>query len=78
MLVQYCVRPEVEIILFAVIAVKHLISQWMHFHSNISALGLKRVAGRKNKHQNYTSFSQNWNFSVNLWLFSNAENVFYF
>lgn len=42
MLVQYCVRPEVEIILFAIIAVKHLISHWTFFHTNIPALGFKR------------------------------------
>jgi len=47
MLVQYCVRPEVEIILFAVIAVKHLISHWTYFHTNTSALELKR--GKKIK-----------------------------
>lgn len=42
MLVQYCVRPEVEIILFAIIAVKHLISHRTFFHTNIPALGFKR------------------------------------
>lgn len=57
MLVQYCVRPEVEIILFAIIAVKHLISHWAFFHTNIPALGFKRCGGEI-KHQNYTGFSQ--------------------
>lgn len=42
MLVQYCVRPEVEIILFAIIALKHLISHQTFFHTNIPALGFKR------------------------------------
>lgn len=41
MLVQYCVHPEVEIILFAIIAVKHLISHWTSFHTNIFVLGFK-------------------------------------
>ena len=53
MLVQYCVRPEVEIILFAIIAVKHLISRWTFFHTNIPALGFKRW-GKKINCQNYT------------------------
>lgn len=42
MLVQYCVHPEVEIILFAVIAVKHLISHWTFFHTNVLEVGFKR------------------------------------
>lgn len=33
---QYCVRPEVEIILFGIIAAKHLISHQTFFHTNIS------------------------------------------
>lgn len=49
MLLQYCVRPEVEIILFAIIAVKHLISPWTFFHTNIPALGFKRVGRRGNQ-----------------------------
>lgn len=36
MLEQYCVRPEVEIILFGIIAAKHLISHQTFFHTNIS------------------------------------------
>lgn len=41
MLVQYCVHPEVEIILFAIIAAKHLISHWTFSHTNIPAVGFK-------------------------------------
>lgn len=33
MLEQYCVRPEVEIILFGIIAAKHLISHQTFFHT---------------------------------------------
>lgn len=56
MSVQYCVRPEVEIILFAIIAVKHLISHWTFLHTNIPALGFKKEGGIKHllqskKHQ---------------------------
>lgn len=42
MLMQYCIRPEVEIILFAIIAVKHLISHRTLSHTNIPALGFER------------------------------------
>lgn len=50
MLVQYCVHPQVEIILFAIMAVKHLISHRTFFHTNIPALGFK-VLGEEKKNQ---------------------------
>lgn len=40
MLVQYCVRPEVEIILFAIIAVKHHISHWTFLSYKYSCSGI--------------------------------------
>lgn len=49
MLVQYCVRLQVEIILFGIIAVKHLISHWTFCQMNIPALGFWGRGGQASK-----------------------------
>ncbi len=69
MLVQYCVRPEVEIILFAIIAVKHLISHWTFFHTNIPALGFKRWGEKSSIKITLASVRKNNKWAVCMLLF---------
>lgn len=86
-LVQYCVCPEVEIILFAVIAVKHLISHQTFFHTNIPAMGFERweqnLASKLHRHQKFKKMQQTcWCFNsdcnsylkTNNWNFDNHLN----
>lgn len=69
MLVQYCIRPEVEIILFAIIAVKHLISHRTLSHTNIPALGFERRGKTSKNNSGVAVCMLIFLFKIWLWLF---------